>query len=243
MTRNCSMSLTAPFLAVLLFWATQASAMQILEAADHAELEAVVSDRAVSRITLANDRVARVVRGAEGFAVEHDAARGDLYLRPLESESKARESVTLFIGTAKGFTYRLSLRVAARNSAQILIRNAATVENPTVPRAGEGRVDALAVLVRAVARREVPPGYVVETHSGAPGRDGLSLLEIWRGGKFTARVYETDPGPGDDPETLASRLAPGFAALWRAPDASGPSGGHLLVAVHETSPAEARDER
>lgn len=43
-------------LAVLLFRAVPASAMQILEAADHAELEAVVSDRAVSRITLAGGR-------------------------------------------------------------------------------------------------------------------------------------------------------------------------------------------
>ena len=87
MTRNFWVTLTASLLAALLFRATQASAMQILEAADHAELEAVVSDRAVSRITLAGDRVARVIRGAVGFAVEHDKARGDLYLRPLENAS------------------------------------------------------------------------------------------------------------------------------------------------------------
>lgn len=243
MTRNFWTICAASLLAVLLFGATQASAMQILEAADNAELEAVISERAVSRITLAGDRVARVIRGPEGFDVEHDPARGDLYLRPLESKSKTRESVTLFIGTAKGFTYKLSLRTAARDSAQILIRNAAAIPRTEGSVAGEGRVRALAALVRAVARREVPPGYAVETHSGAPERDGLSLLEVWRGRKFIARVYETDPGSGDDPETLKSRLAPGAAALWRAPDASGPTGGRLLVAVHETSPAEARDER
>ena len=150
-------------LAAFLLGPLPASAMQILEAADHAELEAVVSDHAVSRITLSGDRVARVIRGAAGFAVEHDKARGDLYLRPLEHETQTRKSVTLFIGTARGFTYRLLLRTAARDSAQILIRNAAAIPRTEGPVAGETRVGALVALVRAVARREVPPGYVVET--------------------------------------------------------------------------------
>ena len=59
--------LTAPpvaglLLAALFLWTPlSASAMQILDAADHAELEAVISDRAVSRIALADDRVTRVI--------------------------------------------------------------------------------------------------------------------------------------------------------------------------------------
>ncbi len=230
-------------LAAYLFGPLPASAMQILEAADHAELEAVVSDRAVSRITLAGDRVARVVRGAEGFAVEHDKARGDLYLRPLKRASADPGQVTLFIGTAKGFTYKLSLRTAARDSAQILIRNAAATPLTEGPVVGDGRVGALVALVRAVARREVPPGYVVETPHESLRRDGLALLAIWRGRRFTARVYEADPSPGDDPVTLVQGMAPGVAALWRASHESGPSGGRLVVAVHETYTTEARDER
>ncbi len=235
------MSLTASFLAVLLFCATPAVAMQILEAADHAELVAVVSDRAVSRITLADDRVARVVRGAEGFAVEHDAARGDLYLRPLKRASADPAPVTLFIGTAKGFTYKLSLRTAARDSAQILIRNAAATPLTEGPIAGGGRVETLAALVRAVALHEVPPGYVVETPHESPRRNGLTLLATWRGRRFTARVYETKAEP--DHEVLMKSIELGAAALWRSLQASGPSGGRLLVAVHETYTTEARDER
>ncbi len=242
LTRTSGIHLGAPVLAfclaVLLFRAVPASAMQILEAADHAELEAVVSDRAVSRITLAGDRVARVIRGAAGFAVEHDKARGDLYLRPLENAS-IRDALTLFIGTAKGFTYRLNLRTAARDSAQILIRNAAATPHTESPMRGDGRVGALVALIRAVAQREVPPGYVVETPQETPRQDGLLLLEVWRGRRFTARVYEADPSPGDDPETLVQGMAPGVAALWRAPHENGPSGGRLVVAVHETSPARA----
>lgn len=240
MKRTSNIQITLPvrlLLAAFLLGPVPASAMQILQAADHAELEAVVSDRAVSRITLANDRVARVVRGPDGFAVEHDKSRGDLYLKPLERAGTGLKTVTLFIGTAKGFTYRLTLRTAARDSAQILIRNAAAIPGTDGPMTGETRVSALVALVRAVARREVPPGYVVETPQETPRRDGLLLLEVWRGRRFIARVYEADPGPGDDPETLAQGMAPGVAALWRASHASGPSVGRLVVAVHETPPA------
>ena len=199
MTRNFWAACAASLLAALLLRPAPASAMQILEAVDHAELEAVVSDRAVSRITLAGDRVARVVRGAVGFAVEHDKARGDLYLRPLERETQTRESVTLFIGTVRGFTYRLKLRPAARDSAQILIRNAAAIPRTDGPIAGKGRVGALATLVRAVARREVPPGYVVETPHESPRRDGLcAARSLARAEVYRARI-RGGPGSGACP--------------------------------------------
>ena len=94
---------------------------------------------------------------------------------------------------------------------------------------------ALVALVRAVARREIPPGYVIETFSGTPGAEGLKLIEVWRGTRFIARVFEADLSLGNDPETLADRLAPGVAALWLAPQGSGPSGGRLAVAVREAS--------
>ncbi len=241
MTRNFWTTCAALLLTAFMFRATPASAMQILDAADHAELVAVVSDRAVSRITLAGDRVARVIRGASGFAVEHDKARGDLYLRPLEPEAQTGKSVTLFIGTARGFTYRLKLRTVARDSAQILIRNAAAISRTDGPKTSDGRVGALVALIRAVARREVPSGYAVETPQERPRNDGLSLLEVWRGRRFTARVYETKADP--DYEVLMKSIELGAAALWRSLQASGPSGGRLLVAVHETYTTEARDER
>ena len=233
-TRNLWTTLAASLLmAALLPWAAPASAMQILDAADHAELEAEISDRSVSRITLANDRVARVIRGPDGFAVEHDAARGDVYLRPLETASKVREALTLFIGTAKGFTYRLTLQAAARGSAQILIRNAAAAPRAESPGPGDARVGALVALVRAVARREVPPGYVIERRAETTGADVPAPVEVWRGRRFTAQVYELEAGSRDDPEALMVTLAPGVAALWPAPPGSGPSGGRLVVTVRE----------
>ena len=70
--------------------AAPAAGMQILDAADHAELSAEISGTAVNRIALDGDRIARVVRAPGGFAIEHDPARGDLYLRPAAPACRRR---------------------------------------------------------------------------------------------------------------------------------------------------------
>ena len=154
------------------------------------------------------------------------------------------EPVTLFIGTEKGFTYRLALMPAARASAQILIRNADAVPAAaSVPvSGGEPHVGALVRLVRAVARREPLPGYAI--HAG--GRSlaaGIRLVETWRGPRFAALVLEADAlpsAPAGGAAGLAGTIGslPGIgpvAALWLAPPATGPSGGRLGVAVVEAA--------
>ena len=224
--------------ALVLLLPASAGAMQILEAVDHAEIEAEISDRAVSRIALAGDRIARVIRGPDGFVVEHDAARGDLYLRPADGSGvragrgAAAEPLTLFIGTVSGFTYRLALKVAERGSAQVLIRNAAALPEPDRVKPDDRRVGALVELIRAVARRQALPGYSIETLSETPDEAGLAAIEIWRGPKFTVRVLEA-AGPERDAESLAGRLGPESAAIWLAEPVTGPSGGRLVVAVYE----------
>ena len=233
---------TSAALLIYMVTVVPASAMQVLEAADHAELRAEVSGRAVSRIALVDDRIARVVRGPDGFEVEHDPASGDLYLRPLDAGGMdtgawPAESVTLFLGTEKGFTYRLALTVAERGSAQILIRNAeAAAGTPAGAHApaGDPRVAALVRLVRAVARREPLPGYAIESDTGrTPG--GLAVVETWRGAAFTAQVVEA--GAGTDAAGLAARDGPGVAAAWVAAPGAAPGGGRIGVVVRERAPA------
>ena len=229
-----------------------AMAMQILDAADHAELAAEISATNVSRIALAGDRIARVVRSPDGYAVEHDARSGDLYLRPVAAEAAKHDPVTLFVGTERGFTYRLTLTPSDRNSAQILIRNVAALPGAAVadPVAGGPHIAALVRLVRAVARRDLLPGYAV--HAGGEAlQPGLTLIETWRGPRFAALVFEAarpaSPGSwsgagdgADEGAGLAGTIGslPGIgrvAALWLAATGTGPTGGRLAVAVTDSA--------
>ena len=225
-----------------------AAAMQILEAADHAEIAAEISATHVNRIALHGDRIARVVRSPDGYAVEHDGASGDLYLRPSAAPGAAPGGpVTLFVGTERGFTYRLTLTPSVRDAAQILIRNGAAVADAAVRAAAPGdsaHVAALVDLVRAVARREALPGYEILASAG--GRvDGLTFIETWRGPRHAALVFEAArpaSGGADGSAGLAGTIE-GLAgigrvsALWLAAPGTGPSGGRLVVAVTETAPA------
>ena len=232
--------------------APPARAMQILEAVDHGELAAEISATGVSRIALGGDRIRRVIRAPGGFAVEHDPKSGDLWLRPA-APALGPEGIhapeTLFIGTERGFTYRLTLTPTMRDSAQILIRNADAGPAGVAAGAADAsgpRVAALVRLVRAVARREVLAGYEI-VPGGAKAPDGLVVVETWRGPRFAAHVVEAGRGPDAGAGTGADALevaalagtmsggATRVAAAWLAPPGTGPSGGRLAVVVTETA--------
>ena len=218
-----------------------AAAIQTLEAADHAELEAAASATGVTRVALADDRIRRVIRSPGGFDIEHDAASGDLYLRPAEALDPSPDGmsgtplpVTLFLGTERGFTYRLTLVPDARPSAQVLIRNAAAAaaaiaQEPTVAAQG-ARVAELARLVRVIARREVLPGYVVGAPAPSPAK-WPPVIETWRGTRFTAHVLAA--GPDTEAGSLAERFGAGVAAVWIAAPQSGQARGRIAVVVTE----------
>ncbi len=247
----CGLSLALP---------APAAAMQLLEAVDHAELSAEVSATEVNRIALLGDRVLRVVRAPGGFAVEHDAATGDLWLRRHGAVPSDGKPVTLFVGTEKGFTYRLTLTPSARDAAQILIRNAdampeatgvddgnrTSASNPRIGVRGRPHITTLVKLVRAVARREAPPGYSIEAAATGVGDRfavGMRLIETWRGPRFRALVFEAGRSAlsgGDGAAGLAGTIgrvqsAGRLAALWLAAPGSGPKGGRLAVAIVDTA--------
>ena len=223
--------------------AAPAAALQILEAADHAELTAEVSADEVNRIALDGDRVARVIQSPGGFTVEHDAVQGDLYLHPRGSSGfgettldgdEARIPVTLYLGTERGFTYRLSLSAVSRESAQILIRNTAVADSISGDAAlvADGYPSELVALIRAVARREPAPGYVIVPAPGVidPPQAG-SLIEVWRGPRFTARVFRTRADGVEDASRLADLAGEPIAAAWLSAPGPGPNGERLAVVV------------
>ena len=234
----CAGSLAAALGAAALLAAAYApaAAMQILAAADHAELTAEVSGRAVSRIALMDDRIARVIRAPDGFAVEHDPARGDLYLRPpgaggADGTKTMRDRpVTLFLGTEKGFTYHLTLAVRDRGSAQILIRDPAarTGETGRRPARYRPRTRASAPSPRwSVPSRGASRHRALSSRQGAarpagvtgpsrPGAARASRPGCWRSMKMLS------PTPPNSPRPKARALPPrGSRARGPAPRADG----------------------
>ena len=218
--------LRSALLACLALASGEALAMQVLNATDHAALEAEVSATAVSRIALSDDRIARIVRPPGGFTVEHDAVRGDLYLRPLGPETP--ETATLFLGTERGFTYQLTLTVADRDAAQVLIRNPDAAEDADTPAPGDARIAELVALIQAVAERRPPAGVTVEGATGAR-RAGLEVVETWRARRFTARVLALGPDSPTDAAALGAQAGPAVAAVW-IPEGSAPRHAVLVEA-------------
>ena len=97
---------------------------------------------------------------------------------------------------------------------------------------------ALVGLIRAVARREPPAGYAIETGTGRV-IGGLPVIETWRGPRLTAHVVEGD-GAVADAADLAGTMGVRAAAAWLAAPGSGPSGGRLAVIVTDAAgPADA----
>ncbi len=218
-----------------------AAAIQTLDASDHAELEAAVSATGVTRVALADDRIRRVIRSPGGYDIEHDAASGDLYLRPLETPEPVLEGqpgtaipITLFLGTERGFTYRLTLVPDARPSAQVLIRNAAAGADRAIQESAaatrDARVAELVRLVRAAARHEPLPGYVVEAPAPTPAK-WPPPIETWRGTRFTAHVLAA--GADTDAGALAERFGTAVAAVWVAAPQAGITQDGIAVVVTE----------
>ncbi len=116
--------------------------------------------------------------------------------------------------------------------------------------AGEPHVAALVKLVRAVARRDVLPGYAIHA-GGRTAPTGLTLIETWRGPRLAALVFEAArpvspgslSGAGEDGDanaglagTIGALAGIGrVSALWLAAPGTGPSGGRLGVAVPSSS--------
>ncbi len=236
--RNGSGILAAAFL-LCMAHAGAASAARILDAADHAGLAAPVSAAGVIRVALLGDRIARVIRAPGGYRVEHDPATGDLWLHPLPgtADSTAPDHgqpspVALFVGSEKGFTYRLVLTPSQGGPAQILIRNPEIAAASGTAAAGEARIGAIAALIRAVANRAPLAGYRIEG-GGDAGDGAVEVVEVWRGPRFSAWVVALGADGPRAPETLAARLGPGIAAVWLAGPEAGFPVGRAAVAVHE----------
>ena len=149
-----------------------------------------------------------------------------------DSGIRGAQAHTLYLGTERGFTYRLTLTAVPRDSAQILIRNAALATDSSAVRAAEpsGYTEALVELVRAAAGRTSMAGYVVEPGPAQADAPAADLVEVWRGPEFTVRVFRLEDEAVADASDLGERAGPDVAAAWVSDDVAG-SGERLAVVV------------
>ena len=104
--------------------------------------------------------------------------------------------------------------------------------------AGEHRDEAVS-LILAVARREPMPGYIIlPTAVSVTSPERGSLMELWRGPQFTARVLSTPAGGVEDAQQLASRSGANVVAGWLSPPGRGPNGERIAVLIEDNMPAE-----
>ena len=232
--------------------AEPAAGTRTLDAADHAELAAEMSEDGVVRVALLGDRIERVIRlPGEGFAVEHDPVAGDLYLHPVAEPAAPQASgapqmsvapqgpaapQALFIGSETGSTYRLNLMPVPGGPSQILVRNAdLETEDRAAPVPETGRVAAIAGLLRALAGGEPSPNYRAEPADQDSAADmDIVPVEVWRGPRFEALVLALGVGAPADAPDLAAALGPNVVAMW-IPEhgAHRQAAGRLAVAVRE----------
>ena len=104
--------------------------------------------------------------------------------------------------------------------------------------AGEHRDEAVS-LILAVARREPMPSYIIlPTAVSMTSPERGSLVELWRGPRFTARVLRTPAGGVEDAQQLARRSGANVVAAWLSASGRGPNGERIAVLVEDNVPAE-----
>lgn len=231
---------------------SRAAAPTVLNAVDNAELRAEIAQTGPVRVALLGDRIERVVQAPGGWTIEHDADAGDIYIQSAAQYPQPAETVEpagIFVGSERGFTYRLDLLPVLGGASQLLIRNpaAGNAQNPATGAAGDAHVAGIADLIRAVANRNHLPGYVVERwaretepdaaagHSpflenGAVLPKSAAVIEVWRGARYEALALAlgADVAPIDAAE-LADHFGPKTLAAWI--DGAGTSETRLAVIV------------
>lgn len=190
--------------------ATPAWADQYRQAADNAQVDCVVSNHELTRISLVGDAFASVSKITTGypyndFTVTNEPVRGDIYLSVPEGFAPGR--LSFFATTRKGYVYKFACSVGGPDAEQIFVSNPAIAGERA--QAWEGKAgprDAAVRLIQAMAANSAPDGYTMRQVAAAPTRVGdltVRLVAEYRGAALTGRVLRID-NRGAKPVTIDS---------------------------------------
>ncbi|MFV1919643.1 type-F conjugative transfer system secretin TraK [Sphingomonas sp. MJ1 (PH-R8)] len=179
--------------------ATPAWADQYRQAADNAQVDCVVSNHELTRISLVGDAFASVSKITTGypyndFTVTNEPVRGDIYLSVPEGFAPGR--LSFFATSRKGYVYKFACSVGGPEAEQIFVSNPAIAgEKAQAWEAKSSPRDAAVRLVQAMAANSAPDGYTMRQVAAAPTRIGdvtVRLIAEFRGAALTGKVLRID---------------------------------------------------
>ena len=110
------------FLAIALFLATNAAALQMKEMIQDQRLQFKISLYDLNRIEVRGDRINQVFGNGGAFVVDHDSDKGHLYIKP--SPTNGRRPISLSITTENGDVQDLILTPFDMPSETVLLKSA-----------------------------------------------------------------------------------------------------------------------
>lgn len=191
--------LVTAFMAIMIGTAGAAQA-QVIEAKDGGHIAAIISAKAINRITLEGDRIKDVKRSGNTFEVTNDSVTGDIYLKYAKNVTPGL--IEFFIITEKNRSYHLTLSPKRQPGVTVTIRNGDT--DKVAASSFEAKSpfkQGVASLIKSMIADTKVPGYTImrgpktyPLHYKAKFKAGSALLmrrtSIYEGDAFVGSVYK-----------------------------------------------------
>lgn len=187
-------------LAAAMMLATPAlAADETLMAADNGEVACMVSGKGLTRISLKDDRFASISKmttgiESEDFTVVNEPTRGDIYISV--PDSYARQTVSFFGTTGKGFVYKFACRTGADEAHQIFVHNRDIMaEAPAEIARRASPEDTSVALVQAMYAQASLDGFEVRQPLLEPvfvGALKVQMISEYRGLDMAGRVLRIE---------------------------------------------------
>ncbi|MCS5712825.1 TraK domain-containing protein [Candidatus Berkiella aquae] len=142
----------------LYFFSATVFSMQTKQIVDGQTVQALISQKELTRIFVQSDRIKDIKSAANDFTLEKDEENGQIFIMP---HAGKEESITLFVTTELGKTITLSLKPTSL-SAETLELVYAQHKNEKKIEISQGHEASIIQLMKAMSKRGAIPGYAVE---------------------------------------------------------------------------------
>lgn len=164
---------TAPLLLPLLLLSNSALALQLLDAKEGETLFAKIAQKEITRISVEAGRIRKVTGNAGEFVLEKDDERGQVFIRPAQTDST--KPINVFLGTERG-TVALLLQPVDSPSDTIVIREKRErTQTPATRGRSSAQLRTLKNLLLALAADTLPEDMEVSMEVRTATRE----LALW----------------------------------------------------------------